>query len=92
MCGVSELIDAWSEETIKTCLYLFLGLLPVDHHLIHDLANVYTASVADIKRTILRVLETPVRSFSQLYQMLNHVCLQSFVHRAVVCLVIQSKY
>ena len=42
------------------CLYLFLGLLPVDHRLIHELANIYTASVADIKRTILRVLETPV--------------------------------
>jgi len=64
MCDVSDLPGMWSEETIKTCLYLFLGLLPVDHRLIHDLANIYTAAVADIKRTILRVLETPVRSLS----------------------------
>lgn len=56
-----ELAGVWSEETIKLCLYLFLGLLPVDHRLIHDLANIYTAAVADIKRTILRVLETPVK-------------------------------
>lgn len=60
LCVVSELAGVWSDETIKLCLYLFLGLLPVDHRLIHDLANIYTAAVADIKRTILRVLETPV--------------------------------
>jgi len=59
-CGVSELAGVWSEETIKICLYLFLGLLPVNHRLIHELANVYTAAVADIKRIVLRVLETPV--------------------------------
>jgi len=55
---VSEV--AWSDERIKLCLYLYLGLLPVNHRLIHDLANVYTSAVADIKRTILRVLEAPV--------------------------------
>lgn len=52
---------AWSEEAIKLCLYLYLGLLPVNHKLIHELANVYTATSGDIKRTILRVLETPVK-------------------------------
>jgi len=60
MCSLVVAEVAWTDETVKMCLYLFLGLLPVDHRLIHDLANVYTASVADIKRTILRVLETPV--------------------------------
>jgi len=59
-CLLSDPSGVWTEESIKVCLYLFLGLLPVDHHLIHDLANMYTAAVADIKRTILRVLETPV--------------------------------
>ena len=81
--------ENWTEETIKMCLYLYLGLLPVNHSLIHEyaifflthgvpigqnhdwyflpnilifcrLANVYTTATADIKRTILRVLETPV--------------------------------
>jgi len=60
----------WAEESIKVCLYLFLGLLPVDHRLIHELANIYTAAVADIKRTILRVLETPVCTK---YQLLVHL-------------------
>jgi symplekin len=51
----------WTEDTIKICLYLFLGLLPVNHKLIHELANIYTAALADIKRTILRILEAPVK-------------------------------
>ena len=55
----------WSDDMIKLCLYLFLGLLPVDHRLIHDLANVYTAAIADVKRTVLRVLETPVCTMHQ---------------------------
>ena len=62
LCVMSDPSGVWTEESIKVCLHLFLGLLPVDHHLIHDLANIYTAAVADIKRTILRVLETPVRT------------------------------
>ncbi|KAK2181060.1 hypothetical protein NP493_413g00016 [Ridgeia piscesae] len=52
---------SWTEDTIKLCLYLYLGLLPVNHKLIHELANVYTGTKPDIKRTILRVLETPVK-------------------------------
>lgn len=53
--------DTWSEDAIKLCLYLYLSLLPVNHKLIHELANVYTATSGDIKRIILRVLETPVK-------------------------------
>ena len=26
----------WNEDTIKLCLYLYLGLLPVNHTLIHE--------------------------------------------------------
>jgi len=70
----------WSEETIKLCLYLFLGLLPVDHRLIHDLANIYTAAVADIKRTILRVLETPVCNTH------THTCRECIVSEVKLCL------
>ncbi|KAI0228524.1 Symplekin [Lamellibrachia satsuma] len=51
----------WNEDSIKLCLYLYLGLLPINHRLIHELANVYTGTKPDIKRTILRVLETPVK-------------------------------
>lgn len=58
---LEEMPEAWTEETIKAHLYLHLGLLPSNHKLIHELANVYTATNADIKRAILRVLETPVK-------------------------------
>ncbi|XP_076096063.1 symplekin-like isoform X2 [Mytilus galloprovincialis] len=53
--------DAWTEDVIKMCLYLYLGLLPCNHKLIHELAVIYTGAIADIKRTILRTLETPVK-------------------------------
>ncbi|XP_071079022.1 symplekin-like isoform X1 [Haliotis cracherodii] len=56
-----DIIEHWTEDVIKSHLYLYLGLLPSNHRLIHELANVYTATSADIKRTILRVLEIPVK-------------------------------
>uniref|UniRef100_A0A2K5CCZ6 Symplekin scaffold protein n=1 Tax=Aotus nancymaae TaxID=37293 RepID=A0A2K5CCZ6_AOTNA len=51
----------WTEETVKQCLYLYLALLPQNHKLIHELAAVYTEAIADIKRTVLRVIEQPIR-------------------------------
>ena len=29
-------LSEWTEEGIKLCLYLYLGLLPVNHKLIHE--------------------------------------------------------
>ncbi len=31
-----ELQESWKEDTIKMCLYLYLGLLPVNHSLVHE--------------------------------------------------------
>lgn len=58
---LSEVAAPWTEETVKQCLYLYLALLPQNHKLIHELAAVYTEAIADIKRTVLRVIEQPVR-------------------------------
>ena len=58
--GGPEVAAPWTEETIKQCLYLYLALLPHNHRLIHELAAVYTEAIADIKRTVLRVIEQPV--------------------------------
>ncbi|GBM09018.1 Symplekin [Araneus ventricosus] len=55
---------AWSEELTKVCLHLYLALLPINHKLIHDLGTVYVETSADIKRTILRALEAPVKGMS----------------------------
>ncbi|XP_067317123.1 symplekin [Anolis sagrei] len=57
----TEVAAPWTEETIKHCLYLYLALLPQNHKLIHELASVYTEAIADIKRTVLRVIEQPIR-------------------------------
>ncbi|GFY78958.1 symplekin [Trichonephila inaurata madagascariensis] len=54
----------WTEELTKVCLHLYLSLLPLNHQLIHDLGTVYVETSADIKRTILRALETPVKGMS----------------------------
>ena len=41
--------DNWTEETIKMCLYLYLGLLPVNHSLIHEYVIVYLGKNVLIK-------------------------------------------
>ncbi|XP_078671751.1 LOW QUALITY PROTEIN: symplekin-like [Branchiostoma floridae x Branchiostoma belcheri] len=51
----------WTEDLIKLCLHLYLALLPLNHKLIHELASVYVAASANIKRVVLRVLESPVK-------------------------------
>ncbi|KAM9590922.1 LOW QUALITY PROTEIN: symplekin-like [Morphnus guianensis] len=56
----AEVAVPWTEETIKQCLYLYLALLPHNHKLIHELASVYIEAIADIKRTVLRVIEQPI--------------------------------
>ncbi|XP_037073989.1 LOW QUALITY PROTEIN: symplekin-like [Pollicipes pollicipes] len=51
----------WTDELAKLCLHLYLALLPRRESLIHELAHVYVQTTADVKRTILRVLEAPIR-------------------------------
>lgn len=53
--------DSWAEGPTKACLYLYLELLPHEHRLIHELTRVYAQTVADVKRIILRLLDSPVR-------------------------------
>ncbi|KAG8197327.1 hypothetical protein JTE90_013454 [Oedothorax gibbosus] len=55
---------SWSEDLTKVCLHLYLALLPINHKLIHNLGTVYVETSADIKRTILRALEAPVKGMS----------------------------
>jgi symplekin len=59
----TDMIDNnWSEESIKTCLYLYLELIPVNHSLIHPLSQIYIGSISEVKRIILKMLETPIKS------------------------------
>uniref|UniRef100_A0A1B6C9A1 Symplekin n=1 Tax=Clastoptera arizonana TaxID=38151 RepID=A0A1B6C9A1_9HEMI len=59
--GRPDFSDTWTDEAIKACLYLYLVLLPINQELIHELARVYVQTGADVKRTILRLVEQPVR-------------------------------
>ena len=52
---------AMDEESIKLNLLPYLNLLPSNHKLIHSLATIYVSMNANIKRVILRSLESPVK-------------------------------
>lgn len=56
-----ENTSAWNENIIKMCLKLVLTLLPENHALIHNLCNTYVAAPSDVKRVILRLIETPLK-------------------------------
>lgn len=58
---IQENNQLWTEDNIKVCLFLYLSLLPINHKLIHNLAEVYVGTSPDTKRIILRVLEGPVK-------------------------------
>ncbi|BET00821.1 symplekin [Nesidiocoris tenuis] len=54
--------ETWNDDCTKACLYLYLSLLPLSQELIHGLAVVYVATVPDVKRTILRIVEHPIKA------------------------------
>uniref|UniRef100_A0A3Q3QFV2 Symplekin n=1 Tax=Monopterus albus TaxID=43700 RepID=A0A3Q3QFV2_MONAL len=58
----TEVAAPWTEETVRQCLFLYLSLLPLNHRLEpQELASVYTEAIADIKRSVLRAIEQPIR-------------------------------
>jgi len=59
--GRPMIVATWTEEMIRVCLHLYLAILPRSQKLLSHLAEVYTATTGDIKRTILRILEPPIR-------------------------------
>ncbi|VDM96662.1 unnamed protein product, partial [Onchocerca ochengi] len=52
----------WDDAAIRVTLNLFLSILPLDHSLIHILAAVYAKSSNDIKRIILRTIDSAIKS------------------------------
>ena len=56
------MVSTWTEDIIRVCLHLYLAILPRSQKLLSYLAEVYTDTSGDIKRTILRTLETPIRA------------------------------
>ena len=51
----------WEEGIVKVCLVRYLNLLPRNLRLFRHLAELYVTAAPDIKRVILRVLDSAVR-------------------------------
>lgn len=56
--------ETWTDDLAKACLQAYVSILPYNEVLIHNLAKVYVQTNADTKRTILRLLEIPIRTMS----------------------------
>lgn len=59
--GRTDVIATWNEDLSKTCISLFLALMPYREDFIHNLSRVYIITSADMKRAILRAVEQPIR-------------------------------
>lgn len=53
--------STWNEKVVKLCLNLMLELMPFNEKLIHNLCDVYIVATSDVKRIILRTVETPLK-------------------------------
>lgn len=54
-------VSTWNENIVKLCLNLFLQLMPYNETLIHNLCDVYIVTTSDVKRIVLRTIETPLK-------------------------------
>lgn len=59
--GRAEPVHVWNEPLARCCVALFLTLMPYRQSLVQNLAEIYVATAPDMKRTILRTLEAPVK-------------------------------
>lgn len=59
--GRTEPITVWNENLTKICLSLYLSILPYNEKLIHKLCHVYKLTTSEMKRTILRTIEIPIK-------------------------------
>lgn len=55
-------MEAWSDSLAQACLDAFVAILPKNEALIHCLARVYVETGADVKRTILRMMDAPIKA------------------------------
>jgi hypothetical protein len=58
----------WTDEYQKLCTTLFTGLLSEDPSLLPTLGEIYVDHPSDVKKTIFKVIEQPVRHLIVLKQ------------------------
>lgn len=59
--GRPEPVAVWNELLAKVCLSLLFALMPYFEKLIHNLCGIYVGTSAEMKRTILKAIEMPVK-------------------------------
>lgn len=59
--GRSEPIAVWNETLTKACVALFFALLPYRENLVNNLCEIYVTTSSEMKRTILRAIEPPIK-------------------------------
>lgn len=59
--GRAETAIVWTESLSKICLSLFLTILQVHDELIKKLSEVYVNTTPDIKQTIRRAIDVPIK-------------------------------
>ncbi len=59
--GRPETVAVWNELLAKVCLSLLFALMPYFEKLIHNLCGIYVGTSAEMKRTILKAIEVPVK-------------------------------
>ena len=64
--AVSEISDAWTDDLIERQLALALAVLPLNALVLRDLAQIFcNARSEQVKRTLMRAVDAPVRQLSQ---------------------------
>lgn len=72
--GREETAIVWTETLTRNCMALFLALMAYREELLHKLASVYIATSSEMKRTILRSIETPIKKMgTESYQILKFI-------------------
>lgn len=59
--GREETAIVWTDTLSRNCMAFFLALLPYHEGLLEKLAQVYVVTPPELKRTILRSIEAPIK-------------------------------
>lgn len=59
--GRPEPASVWNELLAKVCLSLLFALMPYFEKLIHNLCGIYVGTSSEMKRTILKTIEAPIK-------------------------------
>ncbi|XP_008560409.2 symplekin [Microplitis demolitor] len=61
--GRDQVETQWSESTVRACLGLYQVLLQINKGLINQLARIYTSMKPNVRRFVIKLMESSIRSF-----------------------------